>query len=111
MHQEGADIIKLFPAQLYTPDILKALKAVGQFGKINLAPSGGQSPATYKNWLKAGAVTIGMGSNLAGADIGFQFGTPEYEKTNKEWVTAGRAAAAALFAEINGNDVAPSSRL
>jgi len=48
MHQEGADVIKLFPAQMYTPDILKALKGIGQFAQVKIAPSGGQSPATFK---------------------------------------------------------------
>ncbi len=33
-------MIKLFPAQLWTPDALKALKAVGRFGEVELLPSG-----------------------------------------------------------------------
>ncbi len=40
MHTEGADVIKLFPAQIYSPSVLSALKSIGDFSKINIAPSG-----------------------------------------------------------------------
>ncbi len=33
-------MIKLFPAQLWTPDTFKALRAVGMFGEVDLLPSG-----------------------------------------------------------------------
>ncbi len=39
--EAGALMIKLFPAQLWTPDAFKALRAVGRFGEVALLPSGG----------------------------------------------------------------------
>ena len=36
----GAKMIKLFPAQMWTPDTFKALRAVGMFGDVDLLPSG-----------------------------------------------------------------------
>ena len=46
----------------------------------------------------AGAIIVGMGSNLAGKDIGFAYGTPEYAAAQKAWADAGRAGAGRLFA-------------
>lgn len=59
----GADILKLFPAELAGPIGLRALRAV-------LAPSqrvyavGGVSPQTLRTWRDAGAAGFGIGSAL-----------------------------------------------
>ena len=68
-HNEGADLIKLFPAQLWSASTLKALKAVGDFGSIRILPSGGITRQSAIEWLKAGAFAVGMGSCLTGKDI------------------------------------------
>merc|ERR1712093_677001 len=67
--RQGAQVVKLFPAQLYSPDTLKAVKAVGSFGKVHLMPSGGVSPKNAAEWIEKGAVGVGMGANLCGEDL------------------------------------------
>ena len=39
-HAQGAHLIKLFPAQLWNPSTLKALKGVGEFKNVKILPSG-----------------------------------------------------------------------
>ncbi len=48
--EAGAKMIKLFPAQLWTPEALKALKAVGRFGEVELLPSGERKFAAGIYW-------------------------------------------------------------
>lgn len=99
--KEGAKLIKLFPAGRWSPTLLKSLKNIGDFSKIHILPSGGISPANYKEWLNAGAVGVGMGSKLAGSDMKYADGTPEYEEARKQWVEHGRLQAKNLFKSIN----------
>lgn len=57
--------IKLFPAEIGGPDHLRALR--GPFGYLAFIPSGGVSPATAGDWLRAGAVALSAGSSVAPA--------------------------------------------
>jgi len=59
----GADALKLFPAELVTPPIVKALRAVLPRG-IRLLPVGGITPDTMAPFLEAGAAGFGLGSAL-----------------------------------------------
>jgi len=68
-NQQGAPIVKLFPAQQWTPDMLRQLMAIDGFTQLKLLPSGGITPETAKDWLKAGAFCVGLGSNLCGGDL------------------------------------------
>ncbi len=38
---------------------------------LNICPSGAVSPDNAREWWNAGAVVVGMGSNLVGNDINF----------------------------------------
>ncbi len=61
--QEGAALVKVFPAKLLGgPSFLKALKSV--FPKIPLMPTGGVNPETAAAYLAAGALCVGMGGEL-----------------------------------------------
>ena len=60
--EKGADIIKLFPADTYTPSIIKALKA--PLPNANIMPTGGITAENASEWLKAGAVAVGAGGKL-----------------------------------------------
>ena len=73
----GARLVKLFPAQLWTPSTLKALKAVGMFGDVDILPSGGISPGNVTEWLLAGSNVVGMGSCLVGDDVRLSNPTPD----------------------------------
>jgi len=61
-HQLGSDIVKLFPGSLGGPAYLKALR--GPFPHIPMMPTGGVSQDNIAEWLAAGAVGVGAGSNL-----------------------------------------------
>lgn len=58
----GADIIKLFPGNLYEPSVIKAIK--GPLPHANIMPTGGVSLNNLGEWIKAGAVAVGIGSDL-----------------------------------------------
>ena len=62
-HQAGADLIKIFPADAVGgSSYIKALK--GPFPHIEFMPTGGVNLATIKGFFEAGAVAVGVGSNL-----------------------------------------------
>jgi len=58
----GADLVKLFPASAYGPkatgDLLQALP------QVPLVPTGGVTLADAPDYIRAGAVAVGMGSSL-----------------------------------------------
>lgn len=58
----GVDIVKLFPGNLYDPSIIKTLK--GPMPQANIMPTGGVSLDNLGEWIKAGAVAVGIGSDL-----------------------------------------------
>jgi 2-dehydro-3-deoxyphosphogluconate aldolase/(4S)-4-hydroxy-2-oxoglutarate aldolase len=67
--EAGADIIKIFPAELFGPAIIKAIK--GPLPQAKLMPTGGVSLDNIHEWIKAGSVAVGIGGNLtAGAKKG-----------------------------------------
>lgn len=61
----GADLVKLFPARLWTPDTVKDLLQALPF--LKLVPTGGMRMSDAPAWLDAGAAAIGMGGGLRGA--------------------------------------------
>lgn len=67
--EAGADICKIFPADLYGPAIIKDIK--GPLPQAKLMPTGGVDVSNVDKWIKAGAVCVGAGSSLtAGAKTG-----------------------------------------
>lgn len=67
--EAGADIIKIFPGELFGPAIIKAIK--GPIPQAKLMPTGGVSLENVEQWIKAGCVAVGVGGNLtAGAKTG-----------------------------------------
>ena len=61
--QAGAHGLKLFPAELASPAVVKAMLAVLPAGTL-LVPVGGISPQNMGPWLAAGAHGFGLGSAL-----------------------------------------------
>jgi len=59
----GADVIKIFPAEFFGPAYIKSLKA--PFPKIEFLPTGGVTPETVGDFLRAGAFATAAGSALA----------------------------------------------
>jgi 2-dehydro-3-deoxyphosphogalactonate aldolase len=59
----GAHALKLFPAELITPTVLKAMRAVLP-ADVPLLPVGGITPDNMGGYLNAGANGFGLGSAL-----------------------------------------------
>jgi len=59
----GADALKLFPAELIGPRVVKAMRAVLP-PDVRLLPVGGITPGTMKPYLEAGVAGFGLGSAL-----------------------------------------------
>ncbi len=63
--EAGADIVKVFPSEITGPRYLKAIK--GPLPQVRLMPTGGVDLTTAAEFLKAGAVALGIGSALVEA--------------------------------------------
>jgi 2-dehydro-3-deoxyphosphogluconate aldolase/(4S)-4-hydroxy-2-oxoglutarate aldolase len=63
--QLGADIVKVFPATGLGPGYIKDVRA--PLPQIKLMPTGGVTPENAGEWIKAGAVAVGIGSALVDA--------------------------------------------
>jgi len=61
--EEGADVLKLFPAEMLNPGVVKALLAVLPKGTA-LVPVGGISPDNMAPFVSAGVSGFGLGSGL-----------------------------------------------
>jgi 2-dehydro-3-deoxyphosphogluconate aldolase/(4S)-4-hydroxy-2-oxoglutarate aldolase len=67
--EAGADIIKIFPGELLGPNIIKSI--LGPIPYAKLMPTGGVTVDNVEEWIKAGAVAVGVGSALTkGAKTG-----------------------------------------
>jgi 2-dehydro-3-deoxyphosphogluconate aldolase/(4S)-4-hydroxy-2-oxoglutarate aldolase len=60
--QAGADIVKVFPAEIGGPAHLKALR--GPLPQVRLMPTGGVTLSTAAEFLRAGACALGIGGSL-----------------------------------------------
>ena len=60
--EAGADIVKVFPAEVVGPAFFKALR--GPLPHIRLMPTGGVDLNTAAEFLKAGACCLGVGGQL-----------------------------------------------
>ena len=58
----GADVVKVFPATALGPAYFKDLR--GPLPQVKLMPTGGVSLENAGEWIKAGAVAIGVGGAL-----------------------------------------------
>lgn len=60
--EAGADIVKVFPAEVVGPAYFKAVRA--PLPQVRLMPTGGVDLTTAADFLKAGACCLGVGSQL-----------------------------------------------
>jgi 2-dehydro-3-deoxyphosphogluconate aldolase / (4S)-4-hydroxy-2-oxoglutarate aldolase len=61
--EAGCDIIKLFPSKVYDPSFIKDVKA--PLPQVNIMPTGGVNLGNVQDWIKNGAVAVGVGGQLA----------------------------------------------
>ncbi|PRX97264.1 bifunctional 4-hydroxy-2-oxoglutarate aldolase/2-dehydro-3-deoxy-phosphogluconate aldolase [Allonocardiopsis opalescens] len=60
----GAHAVKLFPASLHGPALVKSLR--GPFPDVAFIPTGGVHAGNAADWIAAGAAAVGAGSELCG---------------------------------------------
>ncbi len=60
--ESGADIVKVFPAEVVGPAFFKAVR--GPLPQVRLMPTGGVDLTTAADFLKAGACCLGVGGQL-----------------------------------------------
>src|SRR5947208_16405622 len=60
--EAGADIVKVFPADVLGPAFFKAMR--GPLPQVRLMPTGGVDLTTAADFLKAGACCLGVGGQL-----------------------------------------------
>ena len=72
--ESGCDILKIFPASQVEPSFIKAIQ--GPLPNVQMMPTGGINMNNMNDWLQAGAVAVGVGSDLNKA----------YEKDGKRGV-------------------------
>lgn len=90
--EAGADVVKVFPADVLGMPFFKAVKA--PMPHLRIMPTGGVSLTNAGDWIRAGACAVGVGSALldkrAIADGDFATLT-ENARTLRRSVEAGRA--------------------
>jgi 2-dehydro-3-deoxyphosphogluconate aldolase/(4S)-4-hydroxy-2-oxoglutarate aldolase len=64
-HEHGADIVKVFPATALGPGFIKDVRA--PLPQLRLMPTGGVTLDNAGDWIRAGAVAVGVGSALLDA--------------------------------------------
>jgi 2-dehydro-3-deoxyphosphogluconate aldolase/(4S)-4-hydroxy-2-oxoglutarate aldolase len=61
-HEYGADLVKVFPATALGPSYIKDVRA--PLPQVRLMPTGGVTLDNAGDWIRAGAVAVGVGSAL-----------------------------------------------
>jgi 2-dehydro-3-deoxyphosphogluconate aldolase/(4S)-4-hydroxy-2-oxoglutarate aldolase len=64
-HDAGADIVKVFPATALGPQFIRDVRA--PLPQVKLMPTGGVTLDNAGDWIRAGAVAVGIGSALLDA--------------------------------------------
>nr|WP_166245649.1 bifunctional 2-keto-4-hydroxyglutarate aldolase/2-keto-3-deoxy-6-phosphogluconate aldolase [Paenibacillus turpanensis] len=85
----GVDIVKLFPGNLFSPSVIKAIK--GPLPQANVMPTGGVSLDNLAEWIKNGAVAVGIGSDLTSEAVKTR-DFSHIAKKAEQYVAAYRAA-------------------
>jgi 2-dehydro-3-deoxyphosphogluconate aldolase / (4S)-4-hydroxy-2-oxoglutarate aldolase len=89
-HDAGADIVKIFPATALGPQFIKDVRA--PLPQVKLMPTGGVTVENAGDWIRAGAVAVGVGSALVDAKA-IASGRFDVITANAERLVAGLAAA------------------
>jgi len=62
--EAGADIVKIFPASVVGPKMIKSIK--GPIPQADLMPTGGINLENINEWIEAGSIAAGVGSAITG---------------------------------------------
>ncbi|GIZ07776.1 bifunctional 4-hydroxy-2-oxoglutarate aldolase/2-dehydro-3-deoxy-phosphogluconate aldolase [Flavobacterium sp. UMI-01] len=82
----GCEVVKLFPGELYGPAFINGIK--GPQPWTTIMPTGGVSPTkeSLTEWIKAGAVCVGMGSKLIKPESDGNFDLNKIQSLTKECI-------------------------
>ena len=87
--EAGVDIVKIFPGEAFGPKIIKAVN--GPIPQAKMMPTGGVDITNVDQWIKNGAVAVGVGGALTkGAKTGDYASITELGKQFVEKVKAAR---------------------
>ena len=81
----GADIVKVFPATALGPAFFKDIR--GPLPQVKLMPTGGVTIENAGEWIRAGAVAVGVGTALLDAKA-IAAGAYDVLRTNAERIVA-----------------------
>ncbi|MFD6447698.1 bifunctional 4-hydroxy-2-oxoglutarate aldolase/2-dehydro-3-deoxy-phosphogluconate aldolase [Promicromonospora sp. NPDC060204] len=87
--QAGAEVVKLFPASSHNPKFIRQL--LPPLPDAGIMPTGTITREDAREWLNAGAVALGVGSDL----VGDSMRTGDYNsarRSAREWLDIVRAA-------------------
>ena len=90
--EAGADVIKVFPATALGPAYFKDVRA--PLPQVRLMPTGGVTMENAGEWIKAGAVAIGVGSALVDTKAIAAGNFAQITKNAKSLIESVRAARA-----------------
>jgi 2-dehydro-3-deoxyphosphogluconate aldolase / (4S)-4-hydroxy-2-oxoglutarate aldolase len=89
-HEQGADIVKVFPATALGPSYIKDVRA--PLPQLKLMPTGGVTLDNAGDWIRAGAIAVGVGSALLDAQA-IETGRLEILVNNARRIVASVASA------------------
>lgn len=80
----GAELVKIYPANVLTPEFVKSVHAV--LPTVEIIPTGGVEPnaRSIQEWFDAGVLCVGMGSQLFKKELIAQEAYSEISKIIKE---------------------------
>lgn len=88
--ESGADIVKVFPATALGPGFFKDVR--GPMPQVKMMPTGGVTIDNAGDWIRAGAVAVGVGTALLDAKA-IASGSYDVLRTNAERIVANVRAA------------------
>jgi 2-dehydro-3-deoxyphosphogluconate aldolase/(4S)-4-hydroxy-2-oxoglutarate aldolase len=88
--QAGASVVKVFPASVLGPSYLRAILA--PMPELRLMPTGGVSLGNIADYLRAGAMAVGVGGELVAANRVANQEWDEITRTASSYVQAAAAA-------------------
>ena len=86
----GADLIKLFPANVFGPGYIKDLK--GPYPTVRITPTGGVTADNMNQWFAAGAEAVGVGTAMIRKDLVREQRWDELTGVAEQYVEAVRRA-------------------
>lgn len=105
MHRAGADAVKLFPAEAFSPEMLNSLRAEHpEYAQIIAV--GGIDSSNAGSWMNAGAIGVGVGSAIYKSGDGVSDVT---RKARDLMSSLGKFADPKLSNDSDNDDASPNS--